>query len=803
MQEFITRQLFPAVLSLSLSGAFIGTFIAAIHPFTGKYFSKKWNYYIWLLVVVRLLLPFHFESGFLKPLDFHAVIGQNNDKAQSDSTIRNDDQKQINAPAQSDDTQQPELADADRFAAMPDTSADAAAASASASSAGDAPVPSSGITSAAQHHETQTQSDTFSSAGKPKGTKSGLWAAAAHIWFVGAVFALFIKLLNYQHFKNAIRKNCTRIAEPRILTMESNFCARLHIQKIPAIYESAAVASPMTIGLRNPMIVIPKRLSDGNVPVYLSGDRNLAHFQLVLHHELIHVARKDLLYKWIYQLLLCVHWFNPVLHLIGRQINRDCELSCDEAILPELTETGKQMYGNILLDTAEQNIAHRQNAFSTTLLENKKDLKRRLDGILNYKKTTRRRFAVSVCVFVMILALSACSTVWISSDAASASESGHDSSVSSSADSSDTAFDADANDKLFGSADTDTQGSNDASSDSESFHYDDTDDTGVFMQIFSSLVSADSFVNNFASPDRSSDAWKVYDDDRLLAGEDIQNNWGAYNYMSNARKVLAYGYVLYGSDSFVIAYADQDVDVNIKSAFDIREGKFKLIWVTPDKSIVTLNDTGAETTTTITMKKGRNVLKMVGQGAKVTHLEIDFSDLDESDFENVFYSEDAEYVHLLKNAAVPADKDRVLNSLGYLEQKDASELFSALLAAGTTFTADELCNFLHFSDSALSSQYLLEALRSKAIAPLSADTASAAIRYLDEDCQTEVLKTLPVEDFYDVFIDNIYFLNSSQIDECLADYIGRGGTLTYSMYDEISFYLDESNKQNLTRLMQE
>lgn len=789
MQEFIIRQLFPVVLSLSLSGALIGILIAAIRPLTGNYFSKKWNYYIWLLVVVRLLLPLHFESDFLTPLNFHAGFSQNDSTTQTGSTVQNDNamqsgsivqdadekqignsaqtgsmipinaEKQIDSPEQYDGIQQSKQIEVDHSA---DTAANPSTDRALM-------LPDVNTTVTAPHN------NDFSA----KLSAADIWAAAAYIWLTGAITALFIKLCSYQRFQNELKTNCTRITDNRVLTMENAFCARLRIKKTPAIYANSSVSSPMTIGLWNPVILIPKVFSDQNAPALLRADQDLTHFQLVLHHELIHVARKDLLYKWIYQLLLCIHWFNPVLHLIGRQISRDCELSCDEAILPELTETGKQMYGNILLDTAEQNIVHRQHAFSTTLLENKKDLKKRLDGILHYKKTTRFRLVLSACIFVMVLTLSACSTVWISSDAASTSESKQDNSVNSSADSGSTASDASA---------TDTSGK-----DTESFHYDDSDENGAFMQMFSSFVSADSFVDTSDSPDRSSDAWNVYDDDAMLAREDIQDNWAAYNYMGGGNKLLAYGFVLYGSDTFLIVYADQDTDVAIKSAFDLREGNFKIVSVAPDKSITTLNETGAETTATVTMKKGRNVLKMVGQGAKVMHLEIDYTDLDESKFENVFYSEGEEYIHLVKDGAVPVEKERIIENLNYLAEKDASDLFNTLLTVGTNFTADELCDFLIFSDAALSSQYLLEALRNQTIEPLSADTVPEIMPYLDGDCQTEVLKALPVEDFYDAFADSIYYLSDRQIDECLTDYIDRGGVLTFSMYDEISPYINDKH----------
>ncbi|MDE5825753.1 MAG: M56 family metallopeptidase [Lachnospiraceae bacterium] len=739
MQEFITRQIFPILLSLSLSGALIGIFIAAIHPFTEKYFSKKWNYYIWLLVVIRLLLPFHFEFDFLKPLNFHVGFSQYNDKAQTGGMVQYDGGKRLNSSEQFDDIQQ----------SKPN-------------------LPRSNITTA-QHNEHSTaltQPEADAALLGAKFSAAGIWTAAAYIWFLGAIFAFFIKLWNYWRFKNAIKKSCTRITDNRIVTMENAFCSKLHIEKIPAIYESTAVSGPMTIGLWNPMIVIPKIFSEQNAPAVLSMEQNLTHFQLVLHHELIHVARKDLLYKWVCQILLCVHWFNPVLHSVTRQINRDCELSCDEAILPELTETGKQMYGNILLDTAEQTIARRQNVFSTTLLENKENLKKRLDGILRYKKATRLRLIVSACALIIMLTISACSTVWISADDLPASESRHS-----------------------------------ASDDAKTASF---DESGPLTTALTSLISPDGFMDNFSKPSRSSDAWKVYDDDELLAGDDIQDNWGAYNYSGGNHKISASGFVLYGSDTFLIAYAEKEVDVKIQTSYDLAEGNFKIVYIAPDKSILTLNDTGAETTQTITMQKGRNVLKMVGQGAKLKNLKIDYTNLKISNFKEIYYSEEEEYVIQVKDALIagePIEKDKIINALYCMDAKDASEVFNALLTVGTKFTDDEFCDFFLYSDQTLSSRYLSDAIKSGSIEPLSTDAISQLMPYLTGDCPTELLKSLPVEEFYDVFADNIVYLNDDQITECLTDYLNRGGVLTFSMYDEISPYVSKNTTEKLDRIL--
>ena len=87
------KQIFLCVLSLSLSGALTGLLILLIRPVTGRVFSKKWNYYIWLLVIARLLIPVSFETPyfhFVLPNHTKAVQEQNIELANNGTTHQND-----------------------------------------------------------------------------------------------------------------------------------------------------------------------------------------------------------------------------------------------------------------------------------------------------------------------------------------------------------------------------------------------------------------------------------------------------------------------------------------------------------------------------------------------------------------------------------------------------------------------------------------------------------------------------------------------------------------------------------------
>ena len=56
------------LLSLSLSGSILAVLIFAIKPFIKNKLSKSIQYYIWIVVLLRLILPFSFETSIMNEL---------------------------------------------------------------------------------------------------------------------------------------------------------------------------------------------------------------------------------------------------------------------------------------------------------------------------------------------------------------------------------------------------------------------------------------------------------------------------------------------------------------------------------------------------------------------------------------------------------------------------------------------------------------------------------------------------------------------------------------------------------------
>ena len=323
-----------AVLKIFLSMSFSGSLLILALLF-GKQFlknkiSRQWQYYIWLVVVLRLLLPFGPEVSLMGKA-YQAV-----DQA-------------ISQTAPLPPQQQPPLN-----------------------------VPGSNLAPAvgAEHHN-----ETVSSPADDVTTAHPLQDIGVllinHIWLVWLVAALGLlirKITIYQGFVRYIKAGLTPVSDIERLDELSIVAEQSGIKKPIELCVNPLVSSPLLIGFFRPCIVLP------------SADIPEKDFRYIILHELTHYKRRDMFYKWLVQITVCLHWFNPLVHLMSREITKACEFSCDEAVLTKPGSGSAQEYGKTLLDAMAAVGRYKENLGAVTLSENKQLLKERINAIMNFKK---------------------------------------------------------------------------------------------------------------------------------------------------------------------------------------------------------------------------------------------------------------------------------------------------------------------------------------------------------------------------------------------------------------------------------
>lgn len=102
------------------------------------------------------------------------------------------------------------------------------------------------------------------------------------------------------------------------------------------IYVSHLLDTPIVMGIIRPRIYLPDGLSR-------------TEQDHVLLHEDYHIRRGDHAVKLLSFAALCIHWFNPLVWLAFYLADKDMEMSCDEAVVKDMTKDMRCDYSESLL----------------------------------------------------------------------------------------------------------------------------------------------------------------------------------------------------------------------------------------------------------------------------------------------------------------------------------------------------------------------------------------------------------------------------------------------------------------------
>lgn len=320
------------VLSLSFSGSLLIFILCLVRSLLKERQSKCWRYYIWFVVIARLLLPFAPKANLMKTL-FQEI----DEKIEQVQVVLSPDQTVVSIPEmyQSGNTET-EQSESLTFVSNPTL------------------------------HIFMVLSENL-----------------RIVWLTVALILFIRKITIYQSFIKYIRAGCIEVADIDLLERLGVLAEQSNIKTTVELYTNSLISSPLLIGFFRPCIVLP------------SDHLPSADFEYTIRHELMHYKRRDLFYKWLVQFTICVHWFNPLVYLMEREINRDCELSCDEAVIRELDPYGRRAYGDTLLNAVAAGGNYKNSLASVTLNESKELLKERLDAIMNFKKQSNGMKIVS------------------------------------------------------------------------------------------------------------------------------------------------------------------------------------------------------------------------------------------------------------------------------------------------------------------------------------------------------------------------------------------------------------------------
>ncbi len=370
-------QIFKTVLSMSLSGAvLIGVLLSVVRLLKGR-LGRQWQYYIWLIVVLRLLLPFGPETSLLgrayqiadrmmtqaiEGTQETGLSGQDSvrDIAQSvgqnagTGTDRGDGQYTQQSGGQGAAREELDIAGEKAEESATETVAAVGLPQAAAE---------------ADHGDMRLKRghilpEAAAFAGKY------LWV----IWLAVAFGMLIRKISMYQGYMKYVKAGAAEVCDIALLDRLAATADQLGVSRTVELCVNPLVASPMLVGYFHPCVVLPR----ADVPE--------KEFCWIAMHELTHYKRRDILYKWLVQVTVCLHWFNPLVHWMSREIDRACEFACDEAVVGKMGYDHAADYGETLLNAMAAGGIYREPFATVTMSANKELLRERLGAIMNCKK---------------------------------------------------------------------------------------------------------------------------------------------------------------------------------------------------------------------------------------------------------------------------------------------------------------------------------------------------------------------------------------------------------------------------------
>lgn len=235
---------------------------------------------------------------------------------------------------------------------------------------------------------TGTQAETLSAADTGTVKTVDITDILLTLWLAGVIACVLWQGIGYYRLIRSLKGTSRSVERADLHTILQEQCADLVIDREIPLRVSSAADCPMLAGFIHPTLYLPdERIS-----------RTDAAF--IFRHELTHYKHGDLWLKLLLLAARCLHWFNPLVHLIARFAQEDIEAACDDAVVRGHDGAYRRAYGETILRSAIAQ-AQKRKALVSCFGDDKKTLMRRFEGLFD-KSVKKRGVALVVMIALLV-----------------------------------------------------------------------------------------------------------------------------------------------------------------------------------------------------------------------------------------------------------------------------------------------------------------------------------------------------------------------------------------------------------------
>jgi len=361
------RDFMIMLLECSATMSALALLYMLITPLLAKRYSVKWRYYIWLIIVIGLIIPFRpqFDNAIIKVNmpNGAAALAENLETGEGifGNQIFADDFKN---PVDFFNPIENYMFSEQNINLLENNN-----------------VPGETVINPAENIALSTILSNIIS-------NISFWEITAVIWLFGMVLSLAYHTIKYLRFMQTARRWSVNIEDAQTLELFQSLKTEMNISDSKKILLRLcpSIGVPILIGMLKPQILLPK----------INFEKDELRF--ILKHELVHYKRKDLWYKFLLLIATSIHWFNPVVYLTAKAVDISCELSCDDEVIKDTDIDTRWNYGKTILDMAKYR-AKLKTILSTHLNDGKKDMKKRLSSVMD---SGRKKGGIIIACIIVI-----------------------------------------------------------------------------------------------------------------------------------------------------------------------------------------------------------------------------------------------------------------------------------------------------------------------------------------------------------------------------------------------------------------
>ncbi|PFR44171.1 M56 family metallopeptidase [Bacillus thuringiensis] len=335
---------FDWLIETSLMASILVGFILCIKVLFRNKLTPRWQYMLWIVLMIRLLLPWSPDSSysiyslFSYRSSVSEVIPKNMPATENIVNIESDRKVELES--------------------------------------------NSKMVTKTSEPEVKVSSE--------KQTTFSLYKIALYVWLAGVIVLAVITFLTNRRLYSYIKKQ-PDITDEQVATVFNRCKQSMKVKKAVSLRLAGKIASPTVFSFFRPKVLLSKK----HMKVL-----NEQQLQYVFYHELAHIKRKDVAVNWIMYSLILLNWFNPILWYAYFCMREDQELACDAYALTFIDKEEQIAYGHTIITLLEH--YSYQVPSLANLSRNKRTLKRR---IVMIKKFQKKSYRLSLLGIIAIAAI--------------------------------------------------------------------------------------------------------------------------------------------------------------------------------------------------------------------------------------------------------------------------------------------------------------------------------------------------------------------------------------------------------------